>query len=119
MLKRGTPVIINDIDAPEGRMIAVIIRYDKTHGYWKARYLCDRIQTYCHSSGSLGMPTPIADFGMKLEWLDDKTFRAVPTDEPSVAKYRDGVPRDWQEPHTKHLTTKRMAKRVMEKAGTL
>ena len=93
-LKRGTPVIINDVDCPENRLVAVIMRLTPD-GIWRARYL----STYPHMvfcwTGH-DVPTPLADFGVSLEWNGNE-FRTVPNGQPCIAKYRDGVPRKWQQ----------------------
>lgn len=99
MLLRGTPVIINDVDCPEAKLVAVIRGYDAKRGVWKADYLSTRTNMpRCWSSGELGGPTPLAEFGMRVE-LDDTrlSFRVVPTGDAPVAKYRDGVSRNWQD----------------------
>jgi hypothetical protein len=96
MLTRGTPVILNDVDAPEARLVAVLERYDDQSGVWYARYL----STYpnmktCWTSGSLGGPTPLSEFGVRLD-VDGDKFRVVQTGSSS-ATYRDGKPRNWQD----------------------
>lgn len=66
LLKRGTPVIINDADAPETRLVAVLKHFNSTKGVWYAEYL----STYprlklCYTDRR---PTPLSEFGVKLEW---------------------------------------------------
>lgn len=95
MLKRGQAVIMNDVDAPETRLVAVLTHYDAKTGTWFARYL----STYPHRvkcASCSWTPTPIETFGVRLE-RDGFQFRCVPTGEPSRAKYEDGVPRSWQD----------------------
>ena len=94
LLSRGTPVIINDADAPEARLVAVLTRYDADRGIWFARYLSTWTNMLVCYTGD--EPTPIARFGVRLEWKGE-SYRCVPTGEPSTAVYRDGVPRRWQE----------------------
>lgn len=97
MLTRGQLVIMNDIDCPEAKLVAVLTRFDDKKGIWHARYLAKATsRTKCYSSGALGGPTPLDDFGVAVEFVGE-FFRAVPTGKPSVAKYRDGVPRSWQD----------------------
>lgn len=94
-LKRGVPVIMNDVDAPEARLVAVLTSYDDARGVWHARYL----STFPHRarcSSHSWTPTPIAAFGVRLE-LDGFRFRCVPTGEPCRATYDDGKPRSWQD----------------------
>jgi hypothetical protein len=38
-LTRGTYVIMNDVDCPEGKLVAVLTRYDDRAGVWHALYL--------------------------------------------------------------------------------
>lgn len=94
LLKRGTPVIIDDFDEPSARMVAVLTRYDDHAGIWRALYL----STYPHrlDCATSNVPTPITDFGMTLE-VDAGVYRCVPTGEPCRATYRDGRPRQWQD----------------------
>jgi hypothetical protein len=91
-LKRGTPVIVNDCDAPEARMVAILTKFDEDLGMWRARYL-SRFphRTFCHCDS----PTPIAAFGMWLE-LSNDTYRVFPSSGPETATYADGKPRRWQ-----------------------
>lgn len=92
MLKRGTLVILNDCDAPEARMVAVLTSYNSREGYWHARYLSTfPNMTRCTTT----QPTPVADFGVLVEFRGDE-FRCVQV-RASVARYRDGVPRRWQD----------------------
>ena len=101
MLKKGTPVIINDADAPCARLIAVLTRYDDEAGTWFAKYLSTSTNMKVCAT-SLGLPTPISDFGLRIE-IDEANGRycCVPTGEPCRAVYRDGAPRKWQDfaPH--------------------
>lgn len=99
MLLRGTPVIINDVDCPQAKLVAVIRGYDAKRGVWKADYLSTRTNMQrCWSSGELGGPTPLAEFGMRVE-LDDtrQSFRVISTGAEPTAKYRDGKQRNWQD----------------------
>ena len=110
MLKRGTPVIINDVDCPEGKLVAVLIKVEENH--WKARYLSDYPNmVYCCTTYP---PTPLSHFGMKIEWLDDDTYRVVPDDNGNrTATYRDGLPRVWQEPTPVYWKSRKMAKTLL------
>lgn len=92
-LTRGTYVIMNDVDCPEARLVAVLTRYDDQKGIWHALYLA----TYTNMAAPYGrQPTPLSDFGVTIEWKWDE-YRAVPNGNPCVAKYRDGKPRQWQD----------------------
>ena len=122
MLLRGTPVIINDVDCPEAKLVAVIRGYDAKRGVWKADYLSTRTNmARCWTSGEIGGPTPIAEFGMKVE-LDDTglSFRVVPSGAPNVAKYRDGKPRNWQDYDAEHRwwPTRKAAVKLLTEAKT-
>lgn len=97
-LTPGTPVIINDIDCPMGKLIAVITRYDTKKKVFRARYLSNSISMiFCYASGSMGFPTPIEDFGVTLEWSDNGDYRAIPSGKTVSAAYVDGKPRKWDE----------------------
>jgi hypothetical protein len=95
MLTRGTPVILDDVDCPEAKLVAVLERYDDKSGIWHARYLSPATSMVkCWTSGSLGHPTPLDVFGVRLETKDGK-YRVLPVGD-SKADYRDGVRRNWQ-----------------------
>lgn len=95
MLKRGDVVIINDVDAPEAKMLAVLTKYDADAGAWHARYLTTATRNWKCGTANW-TPTKVEDFGMRLEWRGDE-FRVVPNGAPCVATYDDGVPRRWQD----------------------
>lgn len=93
MLKRGDYVIMNDVDCPEARLVAVLTRYDDQKGFWRALYLA----TYTNMTAPYGrQPTLLSAFGMKVEWKWNE-YRVVPNGEPCTATYRDGKPRQWQD----------------------
>lgn len=94
-LKRGTYVIINDVDCPEARLVAVLTRYDDIEGVWHALYLSE--DTNMTSPRGL-QPTPISDFGKRVEWTYELgEYRVVDDGSPCIATYRDGDPRQWQD----------------------
>jgi len=93
MLTRGTYVIMNDVDCPEARLVAVLTRFDDAKGIWHALYLA----TYTNMAAPYGPdPTPLSDFGMTVErrW---NVYRVIANGKPSIATYRDGHPRNWQD----------------------
>ena len=92
-LTRGTYVIMNDCDAPEGKLVAVLTRYDDKRGFWHALYLSPQTNMAAPRGGR---PTPLSDFAKTLEWRDDE-YRIIDTYEPVTARYRDGMPRAWQD----------------------
>lgn len=95
MLTRGTYVIMNDVDCPEARLVAVLTKHDDKAGIWHALYLA----TYTNMSSPHGtMPTPISEFGKTVEWCGSQ-YRVINTGAESTATYRDGVPRKWQDTH--------------------
>lgn len=92
-LTRGTYVIMNDVDCPEARLVAVLTRYDDKRGVWHALYLA----TYTNMAAPYGTrPTPLSEFGKKVEWKWNE-YRVVDSGEPCTATYRDGKPRHWQD----------------------
>jgi len=96
-LRLGVPVIMNDCDCPEAKMVAVLTRFDSRKGIWYAQYLSPHTNMEeCWTGGGLGGPTPIAEFGVRLE-IRGSQYRVVTTGVPSQATYRDGVHRDWQD----------------------
>jgi len=122
MLLRGTPVIINDVDCPEAKLVAVIRGYDAKRGVWKADYLSTRTNmARCWASGEIGRPTPISEFGMKVE-LDEAglLFRVIPSGQEPTAKYRDGKPRNWQDRNSSEhrwWPTRKAAVRLLNEAN--
>jgi len=91
-LSRGTLVIVNDTDAPEARLVAILTSFDANAGHWRARYLSRfPFRAICHADE----PTPVADFGVLVEFRGDE-FRCVQV-RHSKARYRDGKPRRWQD----------------------
>jgi hypothetical protein len=97
-LRPGLPVIIDEFDAPQAQTIAILTEQNAESGAWYARYLSTKVRMeMCWASpGPHSCITPIADFGMKLEWLDDHTYKVSPTGLDSVASYHDGKPRKWE-----------------------
>lgn len=114
-LARGTPVIINDTDCPQNNLVAVIMRCTPD-GVWRARYLSTYpCMLYCWTGRDV--PTPLSDFGVKLEWNDAGEYRTVPTGEPCVAKYRDGAPRNWQQRGREWWPCRPAAKKLLNEAA--
>lgn len=104
-LQRGTPVIIDEIDAPDGRTVAILMKKSKS-GYWKARYLSTfPSMIYCSGYN----PIPIADFGVELDWLDNNTYRVIKNGKPLIAIYSDGETRAWSEPYPVYHKSRPMA----------
>lgn len=94
MLRRGMFVILNDVDAPEARMVAVLTSYNDLVGFWRARYL----STFTHRAtciAQLWTPTPLETFGVRLVFAGDR-YQCIPIG-PSRAAYEDGKPRRWQD----------------------
>lgn len=94
-LVRGTYVIMNDVDCPEAKLVAVLRRYDDKTGIWHAYYLA-QATNMAEPYGTA--PTPISKFGRTVKW-DGDTYRVIESGEPVTATYRDGKPRQWQDYH--------------------
>lgn len=93
MLTRGTYVIMNETDCPMARLVAVLKRFDQDTGIWHALYL----SKFTRMSSPYGpSPTPLSDFGQRVEWDGDR-FRVIPTGAEPSAQYRDGISRMWQD----------------------
>lgn len=104
-------VIINDFDCPEGRMIAILdVEKD---GAWWAKYLS--MSTRMIKCWTAGKPTPIGDFGVKLEFDGESHYRVVRTGEEGVAKYRDGVARHWRDNGREWHRVRAQAFNIIEK----
>lgn len=94
-LRRGTYVIMNDVDCPEAMLVAVLTRFDDKTGIWHALYLAKATNMAAPYGTD---PTPLSKFAQRVEWgAEFETFRVVPIDAPVTATYRDGKPRAWQD----------------------
>lgn len=93
MLTRGTYVIMNDVDCPEAKLVAVLTRHDDVRGVWHALYLSDKTNMVAPYGRQ---PTPLSAFGKAVEWKWNE-YRVVSTGAPCTATYRDGEPRKWQD----------------------
>lgn len=94
VLVKGMPVIINDFDAPQSRMVAVLTGFDAQKGIWFARYL-SRFTNMARCAGEQKYVTALSDFGVRLE-VNDSFYRCVVVG-PSIATYCDGIERKWQD----------------------
>lgn len=93
MIRIGMPVIINYMDRPCTRLIAIIIRVDPKDNMAYARYLTTGTKiTACY--GPLIGVTPLSQFGVDIV-LEGSQVRGVQR-RLTVAAYRDGKPRAWQ-----------------------
>jgi hypothetical protein len=98
MFRVGDTVILNDVDQPCGKMVAVIVKDDGKDyhcEYLNADARFDKYNIPPMRFGRLNYATKLEDFGVKLCAADGKYWC-----EPvsiSVARYPDGSPRNWQE----------------------
>lgn len=94
--RKGMPLIINDTDCPEAKLVAVLQGFDSENGAWRARYLSPK--TNMLICWTKGLPTPLAAFGRRVELNVDHTqYRVIATGEPVTATYEDGKSRNWQD----------------------
>jgi hypothetical protein len=91
-IERGDIVIINDCDEPSARMCAVVTSTEPT-GLCRALYLTTWRKTMNECAGHNA--TKIEDFG-QLAVFKNGEMQIVTVGE-SRAKYRDGIPRFWQD----------------------
>ncbi len=99
MTTRTVPVlgIIDDCDAPEPRMMAVVMWSGRIGGY-KWEYVDRRQQARYEKGRSRTWPekfTPLKSFGVLALFRSDGALRFERFG-PSQATYPDGKPRDWQ-----------------------
>lgn len=95
-IKVGSYVIINHTDKPCTRLIAQVTGADYEHERVIARYICKGTnQTTC--TGRLSEATLVEDFGVDLIFDRDLTVKIGMIKRASVATYKDGRPRQWQE----------------------
>jgi len=93
----GDCVIVNDIDQPCSRLIAVIV--GQRGEFYDCQYLnADEVFNSCNDppmQNRLERATRIEDFGVVLQaGIDNYWCEQVSN---SIAKYPDGEARDWQE----------------------
>jgi hypothetical protein len=95
----GDCVILNEVDAPIGQLIAVVV------GVYCDLYACKYLNTDPRLNQFNSPPmvsrlleaTKLEDFGVELQFDGDK-YWAEPVRE-SCATYADGTPRQWQDHH--------------------
>ncbi len=92
-IKIGDYVIINDADKPCTRLIAKAILVEPERGFIRARYICEQTNMR-ECQGRLSNATLVSDFGVDLAFEGNTVTATQPR--PSVARYPDGEPRDWQ-----------------------
>jgi len=98
----GHCVILNDVEKPYGRLIAVIMEIQNDIAFCK--YLCSDPQLDIYNkkrgmmigiTGGIHSMTPVAKFGVKV-CFNKWQYWCEKVGE-STATYRDGRPRQWQE----------------------
>lgn len=90
----GMPVIINNVDRPCTRLVAVITNIDNDTGIVHAEYLCkETLMAQCSSQAY--RVTPLSEFGVTLI-IEKGEMKCDPV-KKSTAMYPDGGHRKWQE----------------------
>lgn len=94
----GHCVIINDIEAPEGRMVSVVV--DIRIGQVVTKYLNRRKEFDSYNKHGVESRkltvTPVGKFGVEVKVDSDGTYWCESVSESSAA-YSDGRKRYWQE----------------------
>ncbi len=100
----GNCIILNDVEMPSGKLVAVITEMNSDSFYCKYLNADSQLSSYnkgkgmlIRLDGSLHRPTPVGRFGVRV--LYDKTLRLYQCEKvgESSATYKDGKPRSWQE----------------------
>lgn len=96
-IKVGDYVIMNNSDKPCTRLIAQVIELPEGQDFVRGRYICKGTNMR-YPQGRLSEATLVSDFGVELSVNVSFANAKVSTGQvrPSVAKYRDGRPRQWQ-----------------------
>jgi len=94
-IKVGDYVIMNNTDKPCTRLIAQVIELPEGKDFVRGRYICKNTNMR-YPQGGLSDATLVSDFGVELFFANGRISSEQVN--PSVAKYRDGRPREWQ-PH--------------------
>lgn len=97
----GDAVIINEFDAPETKMIAVVRKIQR-NGLVRARYLSAQLRARYGGKDCFSMkPTHLSDFGCRLRFVPAVNGAGlhfcVEFFGASRATYSDGKPRHWQD----------------------
>jgi hypothetical protein len=100
----GHCVILNDVEQPCGRLVAVIMSIEGNTAF--CNYLCaDRdLSSYnkqlgmaIQVEGGIHNMTPVSKFGVEVHYYPQVGTYGCERVGDSVATYRDGKPRRWQE----------------------
>jgi hypothetical protein len=98
MFKVGDAVILNDVDQPCGKLVAIVVKDDGTHYHCEYLNADPRFDHYSKPpmrAGRLERATKLEDFGVVLCVADGKYWCDQIGE--SAAKYPDGQARQWQE----------------------
>jgi len=94
-IKRGHCVIVNDIDAPCSKLVAVVIEVEGD--IVVARYLAASVDFKRSCRNQANVVTPVEHFGYRVDH-DRGHFRcSADATLQERAKYPDGEPRRWQD----------------------
>lgn len=89
----GDYVIMNEADKPCTRLIAEVIELSNDQNFVRGRYICKNTNMR-EPYGKLSDVTLVSSFGVEMFFNEEM----VGTEQvrPSVAKYQNGAPREWQ-----------------------
>lgn len=94
VIKVGDFVILNEMEAPQGNLVAVVVGRN-AGGLWACQYLHRKHEDWRLIRGM--SPTKVSDFGVSVR-IDGFQYYVQDDGRNSVAKYHDGKHRQWQGP---------------------
>ena len=98
----GHCVILNDIEQPYGRLIAVIMEMQGNIAFCNYLNADSRLSSFNKKLGMIVNPeewntTPVSKFGVEVSYCPEDGSYCCNRIGESVATYQDGKPRQWQE----------------------
>ena len=100
----GHCVILNDVDQPCGRLVAVIVAIEGNTAYCNYLNADPQLSSYNQKlgmaiqiDGGIHNMTPVSRFGVEVNYYPQEGGYCCERVSDSVATYRDGKSRKWQE----------------------
>ena len=115
----GHCVILNDVEQPCGRLVAVIMAIEGGIAYCNYLNADAQLSSYnkklgmaIQIEGGIHNMTPVGKFGVEVDYYPQVGTYCCERVGDSVATYRDGKPRKWQENVPLQYTARREVAKV-------